>query len=720
MVSALLCAALMTSAPPPATDAFLRDYAETRQFGAGRPVSAHLTPDGEVALFLRSGPRSPVQALFETDLRTGRTRELLDAAKLLAGAAESLSKEEHAQLERQRVSARGFTRLELSRDGRRIVLGLSGRLYLVERATGAVQALRTGSAPLDPRLSPDGARLAYVREHDVHVLDLATNEERRLTTGGGEALTHGLAEFVAQEEMERFAGFWWSPDGRSIAFEEVDDAPVEKLAIVDPMHPERGAETFAYPRAGRENARVRVGVVPVAGGAPVWLGWDAARYPYLCTVAWQEGGPLALLVMSRAQTEEALLAADPASGATRVLLTERDPVWLELVQSFPRWLEDGSGFFWHTDRHGGPEVELRGPDGALRASWVRPEHGFDALVGVDSRRRWLWFAGGPDPTASELFVVKDGAAPVRVALAAEPATLVGGALAREGGRLVVTRVTARELPRTLVLGDDGALVAELPSVAALPPFAPTTEYRKVGAGEGFWASLVRPRAPTPGKKLPVIVDVYGGPKHPHVSRAPRLVQQWMADQGYAVVSFDGRGTPRRGRAWERALRGDMGGANLDDQVAALRALAGEVPELDLGRVGITGWSYGGYVAALAVMKRPDVYKAAVAGAPVVDWRDYDTFYTERYLGLPQEDPAAYDRSSLLTWAPKLGRPLLVMHGTADDNVYFFHSLKLSDALFRAGKPHVLLPLSGLTHMTPDPLVVQRRFEWVMRFFEENL
>jgi dipeptidyl-peptidase 4 len=716
---ALLTAAVMTTAPP-ATGSFLREYAETRQFGAGRPASAKLTPDGEVALFLRSPPRSPVQALFETDLRTGRTRQVLDAEALLAGAAQSLTKEERAQLERQRVSARGFTRLELSRDGRRAVLGLSGRLYLVERATGAVQALHTGEAPLDPRLSPDATRLAYVRAHDVHVLDLARNEERRLTAGGSEEVTHGLAEFVAQEEMDRFAGYWWSPDGRFLAFEEADLRPVEKLAIVDPMHPERGAETFAYPRAGRDNARVRLGVVPVEGGPPAWVSWDVARYPYLFTAAWQEGGPLALVVMNRAQTEAALLAADPATGATRLLVEERDPVWLDLAQGFPRWLEDGSGFLWRTERRGGPEVELRAPDGALRAAWVKPEHGFQALVGVDARRRWLWFTGGPDPTAEELFVVKDGAAPERVAVASEPARVTGGALSRDGRRLVVTRVTARELPRTLVLGDDGARIAELPGVAAEPPFAPTTEYRKVGAGEGLWAALVRPRTFTPGKKLPVIVEVYGGPKHQSVARTPKLVQQWMADQGFLVVSFDGRGSPRRGRVFERALRGDMGGVNLEDQVTGLRALAAEVPELDLGRVGITGWSYGGYLAALAVMKRPDVYRAAVAGAPVADWRDYDTFYTERYLGLPQEDPAAYDRSSLLTWAPKLARPLLVMHGTADDNVYFFHSLKLSDALYRAGKPHAFLPLSGLTHMTPEPLVVERRFEWMMRFFEENL
>jgi dipeptidyl-peptidase-4 len=715
-----LLALAMSAAAPPAADAFLREYAETRRYMAGRPAGARLTADGSAALFLRSGPRSAVQALYETDVTAGRTRELLDAERLLAGAAQSLTREERAELERQRVAARGFTRFDVSKDGRSVVVALSGKLYLVERATGAARALHTGPAPLDPRLSPDGARLAYVRDHDLYVLDLAANAERALTHSGSADVANGLAEFVAQEEMDRFTGYWWSPDGRSLAYEESDTRAVEKLAIADPMHPEHGADLFAYPRAGRANAAVRLGVVAAAGGPTTWVSWDAARYPYLCAVKWEEGGPLALVVMNRAQTEEAVLAADPATGATRVLLEERDPAWLNLSQSFPRWLEDGSGFFWRTERNGAPEVELRDASGGLRASWVRPEHGFGRLVGYDPGRRWLWFTGGPDPTCDELFVVKGGAPPERVPLGSEPGAVVAAALSKGGDRLLVTRATAHAMPRTAVHALDGALAAELPSAAVEPSLTPTTEYRKVGAGEGIWAWIVRPHGAAPGKKLPVIVDVYGGPHAQQVTRAPKLVAQWMADQGYVVVAFDGRGTPRRGRAWERALLGDLGGVNLEDQVSALAALGREVPELDLARVGITGWSFGGYLSSLAVMKRPDVFRAAVAGAPVVDWRDYDTFYTERYLKLPRDEAAAYDRSSLLTYAAKLDRPLLLMHGTADDNVYFFHSLKLSDALFRAGRPHELLPLSGLTHMVPDALVTERQWQRVMRHFREHL
>jgi dipeptidyl-peptidase-4 len=284
----------------------------------------------------------------------------------------------------------------------------------------------------------------------------------------------------------------------------------------------------------------------------------------------------------------------------------------------------------------------------------------------------------------------------------------------------VTRADRSELPRTVAMSAEGSRIAELPSVAEAPSIAVGSEIRKVGAGEGIWAAITRPRDFTPGRKLPVLVDVYGGPHAQQVKHGPDVLGQWVADQGFIVVSFDGRGTPRRGRAWERAIRGDFAGPALEDQIAGLTALAAEVPEMDLARVGIVGWSFGGYMSALAVLRRPDVFKAAVSGAPVTEWRDYDTFYTERYLGLPSQDPGAYDRSSLLPDASKLERPLLLIHGTADDNVYFLHSLKLSDALFRAGRPHEFLPLTGFTHMVPEPLTTQRLEEKIIGFFKGAL
>jgi dipeptidyl-peptidase-4 len=281
----LLAAAAPALAPaaPPATAAeaepFLKRYLETRRFTAGRPTRITLTPEGDAAIFLRSGPRSSIAALYTTDLRSGETRELATAEQLLAGAPAALTAAEQAQLERQRITTRGITDYQLSRDGRRLAVTVGGKLVLLERLTGAVTPLEPGGRPLDLRFAPDGKTLSYVVDHDVRLLDLATRLERPLTTGGTEDVPHGLAEFAAQEELDRFSGYWWSPDSRWVVWQETDQRAVERFTIHDPLHPELPAETFRYPRAGRANATVRLAVTPAAGGSTVWLVWDRERYP---------------------------------------------------------------------------------------------------------------------------------------------------------------------------------------------------------------------------------------------------------------------------------------------------------------------------------------------------------------------------------------------------------------------------------------------------------
>jgi dipeptidyl-peptidase-4 len=727
MIAALLPLLLAAAAGPaapasPEAEPFLKRYLETRRFSAGRPSRVALTPDGDAAIFLRSPPRSPVAALYTTDVRSGETRELATAERLLAGGSAALTAAEQAQLERQRITTRGITAFQLSKDGRRLAVTVGGKLYLLERATGAITPLKAGGRPLDPRFSPDGKTLSYVIDDDVRLLDLATNVERPLTTGGVADVPHGLAEFAAQEELDRFSGYWWSPDSRLVAWQETDQRAVEAFTIHDPLHPERPADAFRYPRAGQANASVKLAISPVAGGPPVWVSWDRERYPYLGAVRWTDGGPLSLVVLNRAQTELALLAADPATGATRVLVEEKDAAWVNLVQGFPLWKEDGSGFFWRSERTGWPELELRRADGTLASTWVKGSAGLDRLVGYDEKRRWLWFTGGPEPTQSRLYVVKDGAPPEEWLAPVVPVS-TSAQLSRNGEVLLVGRSTSAVSAVPSIYRVDGRRLADLPSVAEKPPFEPGAEIFKVGPAPGFYAAVIRPRAARPGVKLPVYLSVYGGPHAQVVGVHPDHLAQWIADQGFIHVSIDGRGTPRRGRDWERAIRGDFAGPALDDQVVALQALGAVIPEFDLTRVGVEGWSFGGYFAALAVMRYPAVFKAAVAGAPVVDWTDYDTAYTERYLGLPAEQPEAYRRSSLLTWAPRLERPLLIIHGTADDNVYFFNSLKLADTLMRAGKRYELLVLPGLTHLalaSGDPAYVARIWERALGFLKENL
>jgi dipeptidyl-peptidase-4 len=703
---------------------YLRDLAQTRSFILGRPVKPQPTPDGKAVLFLRSGPRSPRLSLFEFDVAKGATRELLTPEQVLKGAEEKLSPEEKARRERMRVSAGGFTSYQLSDDGRLILLTLSGKLFLVRRETAAVEELPTGPGPLlDPRLAPDATKVAYVRGHDLYVLDLAARTETRLTHGGSAALTHGLAEFVAQEEMARFSGYWWAPDSSALAYQETDQREVEVWHVADPTYPGQTPTPFHYPRPGKANAQVRLGVIAVAGGPTTWIDWDRSKFPYLATVRWARHGPLSLTVQTRAQKEVVLLSADVTTGKTTPLLTEKSDTWVALHQEVPHWLPANRGFLWISDRDGGPRLELRSSEtGRVKRVVVPVEMGLHGLAGVAEEGDEIAFTASTDPTQSHVYRLSL-ADPFAEAVDLTPETgLHAAVFSRAHGLYVHTARPLSFMPKSTVCKPDGTVVGVLPAVADKPPFKPNVEIVRVGPTPGFYAAVVRPRDFDPARRYPVIVDAYGGPHHLHVSASRQRWQldQWYADQGFVVVSIDGRGTPGRGDAWEHAIYQKFDAIPLDDQISGLRALAAQYPFLDLERAGIDGWSFGGYLAAQAVLRRPDVFRAAVAGAPVTDWYDYDTHYTERYLGIPPAAAEVYRTSSLLTYAGELRRPLLLLHGTADDNVYFCHSLKLAAALFRHGKSFELVPLSGLTHMVPDPDVMEKLHGRIARFFQKHL
>jgi dipeptidyl-peptidase-4 len=342
------------------------------------------------------------------------------------------------------------------------------------------------------------------------------------------------------------------------------------------------------------------------------------------------------------------------------------------------------------------------------------------FVSADLGRRQVWVLGGDDPTQTRLFRVPlDRAGKIEDA-GGEPGRRTV-AFARDHGIRVESWSGLDPLPRHAVIDAEGRVRGTLRAVTETPSIVPRPEFVTVGARK-YRAVVLRPSWFRPGERYPVIVSVYGGPHGQRVMRTSKdyHLQQWIAEQGYVVVSIDGRGTPGRGRAWERAIHGNLIEVPLADQVEGLKALAAQYPEMDLARTGIYGWSFGGYFSAHAAMQRPDVFRAGVAGAPVADWRDYDTFYTERYMGLPSANPRGYDAASVLTHAAKLERPLLIVHGTVDDNVYFLHSMKMSQALFRAGKRFDFLPLAGFTHMVPDPLVTQRLYGRIADFFDEHV
>ncbi len=417
-----------------------------------------------------------------------------------------------------------------------------------------------------------------------------------------------------------------------------------------------------------------------------------------------------------------MLTVEPFSGNSTLLFVETDSAWINLDRRMPHWLPDGSAFLWTTEHNGAWQLEMRDRYGTLMSRLTTPGFGFKSFLSYDERLRIVYLRGSDDPTETHLYRLAIDRAPRAPIRLTNERGSHNATFSKNNEVYVHSASTMDGTNRQIVRRRDGTEIGELRSVAETPPFVPNLELTTVGQDPMFHAALIRPRNFDPDIRYPVIVDVYGGPHGQMVTATPNryLLEQWLADHGFIVVTLDGRGTPNRGRDWERVIKGNLIEVPLADQVAGLKALGEKYAELDLDRVGIQGWSFGGYFSAMAVMQRPDVYHAAVAGAPVGDWMDYDTHYTERYMGLPENNPEGYEASSVLTHAAKLERPLMIIHGTTDDNVYFTHGLKISDALFRAGKEHDFLPLSGFTHMVADPLVTKRLQEAIIGYFEKHL
>jgi dipeptidyl-peptidase 4 len=696
-------------------------------FTLGAPRSFRLSPDGDTVVFLRSrGGTDPVTCLWALDVATATERLIADPAELGKAGAQD-DPVEKARRERVRERAGGIVAFATDAACTVAAFSLGGAVYLADlRPDGGMLELPTMTPAADPRPDPTAAYVAYVNDGTLRVHEIATGADRALADPkGADGITFGLAEFIAAEEMDRNRGYWWAPDGSAILTARVDENPVQFWHIADPANPAAEARPVRYPAAGTPNAAVSVFVAPLAGELTE-VSWDSAALPYLVTASWdsETGHPL-LVVASRDQRDMRILAVDPATGGTSLVRADRDPSWLDIVPGVPASLPGGQ-IVWTADIGGAKRIVAgTAAEHLAGTATVRSPDTINVreVIGTDGDAV-LFTASAQDPAS--ISVWSSGPAGVEQLTPAEGVYVAQQAA---GTLLLVSRTLAGTAASVQVLrsgsgGQPHAEVARIGTLAETPDLpAPRPQLTWSGGPSRIRMAIVLPSWYTPGSaKLPVLCDPYGGPHGQRVmsSGAAYLNSQWFAEQGFAVVVADGRGTPGRGPEWDRAVTGDLAGPVLSDQVEALYSAAEQCPDLDLTKVGIRGWSFGGYLAALAVLRRPDVFHVGIAGAPPTDWRLYDTCYTERYLGLPDAEPETYAQSSLLADAPRLSRPLLLIHGLADDNVVVAHSLRLSAALLAAGRPHSVLPLSGVTHMASQEDVAENLLLLQVDFLRRSL
>jgi dipeptidyl-peptidase 4 len=705
-------------APSMREGSFPRRFAATRRFTLGRPRSFVVASDGSRVAFLRSrAGDDPVNDLYELDVATGTERPVAEARALLGhGGDEDLPAAERARRERMREAAGGIVAYASDPTLSIAAFAFGGRLFLADPVAGSARETGARGPVFDPRPDPTGRRVAYLADRSLRVIDAAkcgsgdVDGDREVAADEDENVSWGAAEFVAAEEMGRHRGFWWSPDGQSLLAARVDISGGMRWHVADPSEPAAPPRTLAYPAAGTPNADVALAVFGIEDGSRTDVEWDREAFPYLVEVHWSKAGPPLLLVQSRDQRTMRILAFDPGSRRTRTVREDHDAAWLEITPGVPAWTDAGA-LVWTANVNGTHRLLVDGEPVTPAALQVR------AVLDVGDG---VLFAASDDPTEQHVWLADASGKVER--LTTTPGVHTG---VRGGGVTVITSATLDPSGTfTIVLRSEGDRrePLQIASFAERPSILPKPVFDALGERE-LRTALLLPSEGVFERPLPVLMDPYGGPGHARVVAAPDgfLQSQWFADQGFAVIVADGRGTPGRGPAWERAVHLDLATFALEDQVDALHAVSEANPGLlDTTRVAIRGWSFGGYLAALAVLRRPDVFAAAVAGAPVADWTLYDTHYTERYLGTPQEQPEAYRRSSLLEDAVRLERPLMLIHGMADDNVVAAHTLRLSGALLAAGRPHTVLPLSGVTHMTPQEVVAENLLLLQVEFLRDAL
>ena len=694
-------------------------------------MKPQVAPDGSRVTFLRGrqDDRNRLD-LWEYDVASGQTRILVDSQVVLPGE-ETLSDEEKARRERQRIAGlSGIVDYQWAPDSRRLLFPLGGELYLydLERSgSAAVRKLTDGEGfATDPRISPAGGYVSFVRARDLWVIDLRDGRQLRLTFDGSDTIGNGVAEFVADEEMDRHTGYWWAPDDSAIAFARIDESPVPLVRRYEMYADRTEVVEQRYPAAGERNVLVQLGVIaPRAGAKPQWIDLGPEQDIYLARVDWRDPQRLTFQRQSRDQQRLDLVETTLASGAQRILATETSKTWVPLHNSL-RFLPDGR-FLWSSERDGYEHLYLASEDGGQLVQLTRGQWPVDALLAVDQAAGLVYFSAGmrasppgvaadaalpvAAPTERHVHVVPLEGGPVRT-LSQAPGTH-NASFARNASVYVDNWSNTTTPPQIELLRADGTRLAVLLPNAlddADHPYAPyrvahrPTRFGTLTAADGstpLHYSLITPPDFDPARRYPVVVFVYGGPAAQTVldswpGRADAFFNQYLAQQGYVVFSLDNRGTPRRGRDFGGALYGVQGTVEVADQLKGVEWLKAQ-PWVDPARIGVHGWSNGGYMTLMLLAKASDHYACGVAGAPVTDWGLYDTHYTERYMGLPAGNEAGYREARIDTHLDGLRSRLLLVHGMADDNVLFSNSTALMSGLQKRGQPFELMTYPGAKH-----------------------
>ncbi len=675
-----------------------------------------VAPDGSRVTFLRGkdSDRNRLD-LWEYDVASGQTRLLVDSSVVLPGE-EVLSDEEKARRERQRIAAlSGIVDYQWSPDGKALLFPLGGELYLYDLSRSGKDAVRKltdgGGFATDPRISPKGGFVSFVRERNLWAIDLASGKEIQLTRDGSDTISNGVAEFVADEEMDRHTGYWWAPDDSAITFARIDESPVPVQKRYE-VYPDRTEVVEQrYPAAGDRNVLVRLGVIaPKAGAKPRWIDLGAEQDIYLARVDWRDPQRLTFQRQSRDQKTLELIETTLANGKQRTLVTETSKTWVPLHNAL-HFLKDGR-FLWSSERSGFEHLYLASEDGQALAPLTQGEWVVDALLGVDESAGLAYVAGTRDgATETHVYAIPlAGGEPRRLTRTPGMHTAT---FARNASVFVDNWSSDTTLPQIELFKADGTRLATLLANEAGDPAHPyakylgahrPTEYGTLTAADGatpLHYSVIKPAGFDPKKKYPVVVHVYGGPAAQTVTRAwpgrsDGFFNQYLAQQGYVVFSLDNRGTPRRGAAFGGALYGRQGTVEVDDQLRGVAWLKAQ-PFVDPARIGVYGWSNGGYMTLMLLAKHSEAYACGVAGAPVTDWALYDTHYTERYMDHPQANAAGYREASVFTHLDGLHAKLLLVHGMADDNVLFSNSTKLMSELQKRATPFELMTYPGAKH-----------------------